>query len=364
MKKIFLFVIASVFISLSSQAQCLPIPPSMNEGAYPDTLSHACANYLYYDTTVVVFLLDTTLNIPPFGVITIPADSIIIDSIIGVPAGITTTQSSPGAAYPGGSTIPAMQCIEFVGIPISPQATTEIKLYCTYYATVPFVGVQSFPDTLSLYLSVGQNGSSSIINTTACDFYTSPSGLSTWYSSGTYADTIANNEGCDSIITINLTITEIDSTVVQNGDTLFAVDTADSYQWYNCDSNFTALAGETNSYFSFTSSGDYALVLEKNGCYDTSACISVVYTTSNALTSNDIQIFPNPTQDYSTIKFNTVQEEVKLEIRNHLGQLISSETYYNCSSIQVYLPKSQGIYFIQMQTSDSPPSFYKIIKNQ
>lgn len=348
MKKIFLFVIASIFISLSSQAQCLPIPPSMNEGIYPDTLSHACAGNLYYDTTVVVFFLDTTLNVPPFGTFVIPADSVIIDSITGVPGGIITTLSSPNTAYPSGGTTPAMQCIEFAGIPILPQPTTEIKLYCTYYATAPIVGVQAFQDTLSLYLAVGQNSSTGIIDTITCDFYTSPSGFSTWYSSGNYADTIANSEGCDSIITINLTLTDIDSTVIKMGDTLIATYTADSYQWYTCDSAMTIISGAIDSFYVVTTSGYYALLLEKNGCFDTSTCINMTITGIEESYLTNFQMYPNPAK--TEVFFNLEREYnlIDLKIINSLGQIVSNKQYYNTNQFKAKLNFDAGVYFIEI----------------
>jgi hypothetical protein len=46
----------------------------------------------------------------------------------------------------------------------------------------------------------------STVNVSACDSYTSPSGNHTWINSGVYTDTLLNTFGCDSIITINLTI--------------------------------------------------------------------------------------------------------------------------------------------------------------
>lgn len=46
---------------------------------------------------------------------------------------------------------------------------------------------------------------SSTITPTACNSYTSPDG-NTYTTSGVYTDTIANSTGCDSIITINLTV--------------------------------------------------------------------------------------------------------------------------------------------------------------
>ena len=43
------------------------------------------------------------------------------------------------------------------------------------------------------------------ITANVCDSYTSPSGK-TWITSNTYSDTIANTAGCDSVITVNLTV--------------------------------------------------------------------------------------------------------------------------------------------------------------
>ncbi len=50
------------------------------------------------------------------------------------------------------------------------------------------------------------DASSELITISVCDFYISPSGNYTWMESGIYKDTILNAKGCDSIITIDLMV--------------------------------------------------------------------------------------------------------------------------------------------------------------
>ncbi len=48
--------------------------------------------------------------------------------------------------------------------------------------------------------------STSTQSDTVCGFYVSPSGNFTWSTSGTYYDLLPSSAGCDSILTINLTV--------------------------------------------------------------------------------------------------------------------------------------------------------------
>lgn len=64
----------------------------------------------------------------------------------------------------------------------------------------------------------------STINPSVCGSYTSPSGDYTWNISGFYEDIIPNYEGCDSIITINLSILE-------NSGSTDTHEACESYTW-------------------------------------------------------------------------------------------------------------------------------------
>ena len=73
----------------------------------------------------------------------------------------------------------------------------------TYMDTIPTVG--GCDSILTINLNV-QFSSSNSITEVVCDTYTVPSGDETYTTSGTYMDTIPNANGCDSILTINLTV--------------------------------------------------------------------------------------------------------------------------------------------------------------
>jgi hypothetical protein len=72
----------------------------------------------------------------------------------------------------------------------------------TYNDTIP--SASGCDSIITINLTIEQ--SAATISASSCYSYTSPSGTNTWTSSGTYQDTIANSVGCDSILTINLQI--------------------------------------------------------------------------------------------------------------------------------------------------------------
>ncbi|NQU31870.1 MAG: hypothetical protein HQ521_01435 [Bacteroidetes bacterium] len=93
--------------------------------------------------------------------------------------------------------------------------------------------------------------SSSTINPIVCDSYTSPSGNNTWTTSGNYQDIIPNSCGSDSTITINLT--------VNYSNTGTDVQTAcDSYTWI--DGNTYTSSNNTATYTITNQAGCDSLV--------------------------------------------------------------------------------------------------------
>lgn len=73
----------------------------------------------------------------------------------------------------------------------------------TFMDTIPTVNGCDSILTINLTIATSL---SQTISVDACEFYTVPSGDETHFNSGTYMDTIPSSNGCDSILTINLTV--------------------------------------------------------------------------------------------------------------------------------------------------------------
>ncbi|MBC7863066.1 MAG: T9SS type A sorting domain-containing protein [Bacteroidia bacterium] len=120
-------------------------------------------------------------------------------SYVHTTCGIDTVCGMVSVCVPSASTINAVGC----GTYTSPSGLYVWNSNGTYNDTIPSVfGCDSIL-TVNLTLN---NSTSANPSVTTCNSYTSPSGMYTWSISGTYNDTIPNMMGCDSIITTNLTI--------------------------------------------------------------------------------------------------------------------------------------------------------------
>lgn len=136
-------------------------------------------------------------------------------------------------------------------------------------------GFNTISQAGSAYLFSTCSATLASITEQSCDTYVAPDGQ-VFNASGIYTSTIPNAEGCDSIITIDLTINIIDSAVTQiDAITLQASSLTGSYQWVDCDDNYSIMNGETSQYFVATANGNYALIVTENGCSDTSACLII-----------------------------------------------------------------------------------------
>jgi len=215
--------------------------------------------------------------------------------------------------------------------------------------------------TINLTLN---NQTSSTINITECESYTLPSGSNTYNESGTYFDVIPNANNCDSVITINLEIENftLDTDINQSNGTLNALATADFYQWIDCNTNLP-INGATSQSFTPTEIGEYALVLHQNSCSETTDCYSVsaLVGIDEVDLNSSIKVFPNPVIGENIfIYFNQTMDYASVKLFSTDGRLISENQYLNTKKIG-YTIHENGLYLLKV-TVNNQSHTYKILR--
>jgi hypothetical protein len=122
-----------------------------------------------------------------------------------------------------------------------------------------------------------------------------------------------------------------------------------TYQWMDCITN-TIIIGETDQTYSAITNGEYAVIVNDNGCIDTSDCITISeLNLDEQITPNSVHIFPNPTKGELTIRLENIGL-IKIEIQNLQGKLIYMKQL-NESSVSVDLSEfERGIYIVHIHT--------------
>ena len=115
-----------------------------------------------------------------------------------------------------------------------------------------------------------------IDNICAGESYTFPDGLTTDQAM-THLSVLTTTEGCDSLVTIQLSVDSFNTSVQQMDNILSAENqSGSSYQWLDCDENYAWIEGATSSTFKADENGNYAVLITEGTCSDTSSCFSVI----------------------------------------------------------------------------------------
>ena len=190
------------------------------------------------------------------------------------------------------------------------------------------------------------------------------------FDQGNYS--VVVNDGSCSATSLDTLITIFSLPAVpvisQSGSVLTST-VATTYQWYL---NGSPIVGETSQTYSVTANGSYT-VLTSNaaGCEEISAPWIVTTTDIASLqNSNEVNIYPNPYSEFTTIQLNILENaNVLVEVYNVLGEKIQtilntvlSAGNYKYDFGAKKLGYTSGIYFVKIMI-DNKVSVIKIIEN-
>ncbi len=211
-----------------------------------------------------------------------------------------------------------------------PVATSFEAIGCGSYEwndqayTLPGIYQQTFSassgcDSLvTLNLSMGSATSSTLTVEVCAQYYFDEQELET---SGDYIGTFTNSQGCDSLVYLDLTIVEYPDLVLTiSGNTISAASAATSFQWFDCTTE-QLINGATSSTFSPTQSGLYGVYAYLGPCTELD-CIDFTYIGVEENQALSFSIYPNPAEESINIHSSSIWNNARLCIFNSTGSLV------------------------------------------
>jgi hypothetical protein len=191
------------------------------------------------------------------------------------------------------------------------------------------------------------NAVTDVVN--SCISYTWIDGTTYYEDNNSATVTLTNILGCDSVVTLDLTINEVNITTTAVGGVLSSNAIGATYQWLDCNDAYSEIAGATNQSYTPIDDGDYAVKVTIGSCTDTSACIAVdgVGLTDNNL--SQIHLYPNPNNGLFNINLGQVQATL-IQISSANGTIIYSNSTNLTGIHQIALNISAGLYFVDVLT--------------
>jgi hypothetical protein len=165
----------------------------------------------------------------------------------------------------------------------------------------------------------------------------------------------ADNNGCinDPRLAVNVTVNPMPNVGLNPGGGAIASlqNNATSYQWIDCNNSNEEILNETAQMFVPTQNGSYAVVVNLNGCIDTSACEVISNVGLDELTSYSTSLYPNPA--HSDIQLSNQQGIGQVSIYSAEGKLILVTYGNDQSSLKLRLEIQPGMYYMHVQSAKS-----------
>ena len=233
--------------------------------------------------------------------------------------GNTYTSSTNTATF---TTTNSVGCDSIITLDLtvnSPSTGTDVQTTCGSFTWIDGNTYTTSNNTATFTLT-GSNGCDSVVtlnlsilssvfgsdSQTSCGPFTWIDGNTYTSSTNTPTFTIAGgaSNGCDSVVTLLLTVTNVDNGVTQldyntlQADYIFGT----AYQWIDCDNNNAPIAGATALTFDATANGNYAVIVTDGACSDTSICMTINTIGIDEFDAASFSIFPNPTYGELTVE--------------------------------------------------------------
>lgn len=181
--------------------------------------------------------------------------------------------------------------------------------------------------------------------------------------SGTYNDTVVNVTR-DTIHQLTLSIGSINTSVSYANGVFTSNCISCTYQWYICHgSGFTAIQNATSRTLATTTSGDVRVEVKQGGCSGFSNCVNKMTVSIVANYGKEILAYPNPVQNVLYLSTEKPYSELNIVIMDISGKVIMSQSYKNTQDIKIATEAiTIGNYILHVYNGNELKSTLKLTK--
>ncbi len=149
------------------------------------------------------------------------------------------------------------------------------------------------------------------------------------------------------------TLCTIDTSVLQQGDTLIAATTSATYQWLDCSAGYQAIAGATHQFFIPATAGWYAVAITKGGCTDTSACHHLIPAALEHAPFGFARPFTLRSHNSEwLLRLSNPMSVRRVTLYSLEGRQLWTQKEVKGAEIRVPLPRVRGLYLLEIRTEE------------
>lgn len=165
--------------------------------------------------------------------------------------------------------------------------------------------------------------------------------------SSVFSSDLTNDVEVTYLSSCNSTFPSYDVTISLNNGTLTAMQSNTSYQWLDCDNNYTPVSGAINQSFQPNASGSWAVQIGNGTCQDTSICETVTLSHIETNNADLFEIYPNPNSGEFTVQLAI---DAELTVVSSLGVIVYQDILL-AGNHNLQLSCAPGSYWIKTEST-------------
>ncbi|PHI21251.1 hypothetical protein CEQ90_04330 [Lewinellaceae bacterium SD302] len=163
---------------------------------------------------------------------------------------------------------------------------------------------------------------------------------------------VLDQNGCLGSLNYDIIVTPFEFIIDETPTSLLYSGVNEVVQWVDCDAGFAPIEGATDFEFFPAANGNYAVILSRGECIDTSDCINFIITsTEEPNWAGGLKIYPNPTNGllYVEQPASGLETNFSLRVTDLLGREVPVAITTTANQRQrIELPPAAGVYLLKI----------------